>query len=405
MIPYDYQIELAKQAYAILAQHALVYLACEERTGKTLTALLVANSCSNVSNVLVVTKKNALEGWNKTLIAYSPNLKAKYTIINYHSISKLPKGYKPDLVILDEAHNYISGYPKPSAMHAALIPICFRKPIIYISATPHAQGYQQLYHQLSLSSWSPWARFNNFYHWFEVYGVPTYTYLHNREVKQYTVVKDEEVLAAVSHLFVTKTRKELGFAYEPGDKVHLIALDKSTKKLYNTLSKDKVATISCCGVQYQYLLDTVTKVRTALHMLEGGVAKIDRNYLVLDNREKIDYILEEWGDKESVVIFYNYIAEETKLRDAFKYATILQATSFAEGIDLSSYETLIVYSQDFSTARHTQRRARQANKNRNTPIVVHFLLVENAVSQDVYTAVSINKVNYVDSTYQRKELI
>ena len=101
---------------------------------------------------------------------------------------------------------------------------------------------------------------------------------------------------------------------------------------------------------------------------------------------------------------YNYKAEETKLQKRFQNAKLLQATSYAEGVDLHEYSDLVIYSQDFSTARHTQRRARQANKNRSEPIHVHFLLVKGGISEQVYKTVSINKKNYVDSVFERKRL-
>ena len=93
-----------------------------------------------------------------------------------------------------------------------------------------------------------------------------------------------------------------------------------------------------------------------------------------------------------------------KLRSYFKKATILQGTSYAEGIDLAHKDTIIIYSQDFSTARHSQRRARQAAKHRDRSITVHFLLVKKAVSEQVYNTVSINKQNFIDSVFERNTL-
>ncbi len=139
-------------------------------------------------------------------------------------------------------------------------------------------------------------------------------------------------------------------------------------------------------------------------MLEGGVAKIDKQYLVLANREKIDFILRTFGDTEDLVIMYNYIAEQTKLEEVFKKARILQATSFAEGVDLHRHKHLVIYSQDFSTARHTQRRARQANMKRDTPITVHYLLVKKGLSEQVYNTVSVNKRNFVDSVFAKDKI-
>ena len=56
MKPYDHQVTIAKQAISIIKEHMIIYLAMEERTGKTLTSILVCEGI-NVQNVLVITKK------------------------------------------------------------------------------------------------------------------------------------------------------------------------------------------------------------------------------------------------------------------------------------------------------------------------------------------------------------
>lgn len=394
MKPYNHQLVIAEQATAILKEHMIVYLAMEERTGKTLTAILVAEQI-NVERVLVITKKKALSGWHDTVAAYKP---AKdFEITNYHQVDKASGTH--DLVIIDEAHSYISGYPKTSKMWASIKAAAKGKPIIYLSATPYAQGYQLLFHQFAISDWSPWRKYKNFYQWFAVYGVAKSLYANGRQIPQYNTVLPQ-VFETVAHLFITKTRKELDFEHEPEDVVHYVELDTQTKKLYNQLVDERIAKV----VDQELICDTVMKLRTSLHMLEGGVAKIDSTYIVLPNQEKIDFILANFGDSPDVVIMYQYIAEKTKLEKHFKKATILQATSYAEGVDLSSYAHLIIYSQDWSTARHSQRRARQANMARKEPIKVHFLLSAKAISEQVYTAVAKNKVNYIDSLYTGERL-
>ena len=68
------------------------------------------------------------------------------------------------------------------------------------------------------------------------------------------------------------------------------------------------------------------------------------------------------------------------------------------------YKHLVIYSQNWSTAQHTQRRARQANKERKEPILVHFLLMKNAISDQVYKTVALNKRNFVDSVFKRTKV-
>jgi hypothetical protein len=209
----------------------------------------------------------------------------------------------------------------------------------------------------------------------------------------------ESTYSSVSHLFVSYTREELEFDYEPNDVLHYVTLDDSTRDMYNSAMKDEMLTI--CG-ELTIPLDSVMKLRTSLHMLEGGVAKMGDDYIQLVNSEKIDAILKDFGDSPQLVIMYQYIAEGLKLKSRFKKALILQATSYAEGIDLSMYKHLVVYSMDFSSARHSQRRARQANKNRDSAIDVHFYLVKGGISEQVYTTVAKNKQNYIDKYFKRE---
>lgn len=391
--PWPYQEELSNEALEIIRANGLVYLAMEERTGKTITALLVAEK-SEVKHILIVTKKKASADWKKTLS--NMTLTKKYFLATYHMLKDVPVDAF-DLVLLDESHNYISSYPKPGKIWKELRPLVKMKPIVYISATPHAQGPQMLYHQFALCSWSPWAKHSNFYSWFQIYGKPYTREINGINIPQYDRAHEEMILNCVRHLFITKTREELGFEHEPEDELHFIELANNTKAVYNILVKDELIELSVGML----VADNKSKMRTSLHQLEGGTIKIDNDYFVLGNTEKVDYILNNFGDREDLVIMYNFKAELTKLQQHFKKAALLQATSYAEGVDLHKYSDLVIYSQDYSTARHTQRRARQCNKERDTPITVHYLLVKKGISEQVYKTVSVNKKNYVDSVFNK----
>lgn len=396
MKPRQYQLDFTEQAIKIIKENMLVYLAMEERCGKTLVAIMTCEAI-DVQRILVLTKKKGIKGWEDTLTKFK-HIK-HYTVTNYHQAKKFnPKDY--DLVILDEAHNYISNFPKRSATWKAVRHLTKGKPLIYLSATPYAQGVQLLFNQLALSDWSPFRQWSSPYSWFRDFGIPDPIYLYGRSVETYKKFRTEEVLGYVRHLFIKARRKELGFKHEPKDKLHYFELSDNVREVYNTLLKAKCIILN----DKELLCDTSLKLRCSLHMLEGGVAKIGNEYIILGNTEKIEYIKYHWGDSKNMVIMYNYIAEGQKLAKHFKNATILQATSNAEAIDLYNKEHLIIYSQDFSTARHVQRRARQANMKRETPITVHFLLVKKAISEQVYKTVSINKQNFVDSVFQKEQL-
>lgn len=391
MKPYDYQVQVAKEGLPVLQNHGAVYFAMEERTGKTLTSMVLAELV-RAKRVLIITKAKALPGWLSTIEQYSSL--TEFAAVSWHQAYKVNTHF--DLVILDEAHAFISGYPKPGKICKEVRALVYGKPIIYLSATPYAQGPQLLYHQFAMWCKSPWGKYKNFYQWHRVYGKPYYVEINGIKVNQYDRVHDDKVLADVQHVFIAKTRAELGFEQEPEDKLHYIELGEVTKRVYNTIVKDQLVELKAGWL----VCDTASKLRYSLHQLEGGTAKIDNKHIVLANREKIDYILSTWGDSKDLVIMYNYKAEAVKLAEVFKNAVLLQATSYAEGVDLSMYKHLVIYSQDFSTAKHTQRRARQANKKRTEAITVHFLLVKGGISARVYQVVSKNKKNFVDKVFE-----
>mgnify|MGYP003605597641 CR=1 FL=1 len=397
MKPYQHQIDISDKAYEILKSKLIVYLSMEERTGKTLTSILLCEK-TKANNILVITKKKALEGWQDTLQKFK-EINKNYTCINYESLHKLDSTKTYDLIIIDEAHANLSAYPKVGAIWKSVYKLTKGKPIIFLSATPSAQTYAQLYHQMKLSSWSPWIKFKNFYDWHRVYGIPKSIYAAGRQIMQYNEVKVDKVEADVKELFISYTRKELGFEHEPKDIIHYVELSEPTKRRYNELNKDSIIK------ELGYVADTPMKLLQGLYQLEGGTLKIDENRSIrLDTKEKIDYIKSMFGDTTDLVIFYHFKEEEMKLKIHFENALILQATSFAEGVDLSMYKTLVIYSMDFSTARYSQRRARQANMKRDTPIDVHYLLVKSGISEQVYNTVAVNKTNFIDRYFNRSSL-
>lgn len=393
MKPYNYQEELSDQGVVKLAAHGAVYLAMEERTGKSLTSLLIAEKLE-LQRVVVITKAKAMPDWLKLVAAYTSDL--KITISSYHQAYKLDRN-SFDIAILDEAHALISGYPKPGKICKEIRSLVYGLPIVYLSATPHAQSYSQLFHQFAMWRNSPWTMHKNFYQWFRQYGKPYSLLVNGIDIPQYDRTNEALVLGVTQDIFITKTRQELGFEQEPEDVIHYIELGEDTKWVYNKLVDDNVVELKA-GL---LVCDNASKLRFSLHQLEGGTVKIEDSPVVLANQEKAGYILRCWGDSEELVIMYHYKAELIKLSELFKKATLLQATAYAEGVDLSMYKHLVIYSQDFSTAKHTQRRARQANKNRAEEIKVHYLLVKGACSERAYKTVSKNKKNFVDTVFTR----
>jgi len=416
--PYPHQIEKAEECWNILKQTGYVYLAGEPRSGKTLTSLLVAEKSTKVKGVLILTKKAAIPGWEKFL--NWAELTHYYTVTNYEQVGKWdnakrkailklnPNDYQ--LVIIDESHN-LGTTGKPSGRYKTIKSLCYNMPHIHLSGTAIVESPNSIYHQMSISKFNPF-KFKNFYDFFRKYGEPYYIKAAGREIAQYDRFKPE-LLDEIDKFTIYMTQEDAGISKEVQaiDKIHYVKLSLSTKKFYNTLQNDNIAKVhqymfSCRAIadkQYDLVCDTTMKLRTSLHMLESGVAKIDNEYIELGNTEKVDYIKNTFGDTEDVGIMCHFVGERRLLEKHFKKAAIYSSSSHAEGVDLSNLKHFIIMSSDYSGSKFIQRRDRIINSNGSNTTIVNHILVKKAISEQVYKNVS-KKKDFNNSTYKRETI-
>ena len=400
-----HQISIGEEAIDILQDNGWVYLGMEERTRKTGVAIWMCENL-HINRILVVTPSKAIRGWEEH-IANLP-IEREYDIISMDSLSKATGKY--DMVIVDEAHNFGSttrtkkkGHKTATGSSRRLVLKKLAKglPIIFMSATPSAQGWYQLYEQLGISSWSPWKRYKTFYSWFDDYGIPEVVYTKSGPRTKRVAVKEDMVKKDLQGKMVTYTREQLGFEQTITDKVHLISPPEIFKAAYNSFVKTRALRIGEALV----VSDTKQNLRSKLHQMEGGTIKYINedgveDTIILQTLFKIDYIKANWEDTSKLAIMYNYIAEGALLKQHFKNAEILQGTSYAEGVNLSHIDTIVVYSMDFKTVKYIQRRARQVDMHAKGEIVIHYLNIDKAISSEVYETVAKNKANYTDKHYQ-----
>lgn len=409
--PYPHQVKFAELVYNQLAAAGYVYLAGKPRSGKTLTAILACEkSTKRILRVLVITKKNAISGWEKFI---SSDLKHTYFITNYEQMHKYKKGAF-DLVIVDESHR-LGKLGKPSAQYKAIKKVCWEIPHIHLSGTAIVESPAGIYHQMSISKYSPF-KMKNFYDFHRIYGDKYYIKAAGREIAQYDRVKDT-LMPEVDKFTIYMTQEDAGISKElqAVDKLHYVELSKSTKELYNTLQKDRIIKVDESmfknnkHAHASYLnerdlvADTTMKLRTSLHMMESGVAKVDDDYIMLGNTEKIDYIKKEFGDVDGLGIMCHFIGERTLLAKHFKNAKIYSSNGHAEGVDLSHLDHFVILSADYSGSKFIQRKDRIVNMEGSKSLTVHHILVKGAISEQVYKKVS-KKEDFNNSTYVSTEI-
>lgn len=400
----DYQEQISNNADEILQEHGLVYLALEVRTGKTLTAIATAQKFG-ANNILFVTKKKAINDIQAQAEAFG----VKIFATNYEQLHNLSAEY--DLIIIDEAHS-IGAFPVPSLRAKELKRICVGKPVIYLSGTPTPESYSQIYHQLWVSSFSPFKQYKNFYAWSKDYVNVRQKWISGRAHNDYTDANITKIKQETDHLMITFTQEDAGFESFVNENILYVKMSELTYKLANRLRIDKIVKNSEGQV---IMADTAVKLMQKLHQIYSGSIICDepeREAKAFDYT-KAEFIKQYFQDKK-IAIFYKFKAElyilmfvfgkeigfdvEGFNNDSFRVIA-LQIVSGREGINLSKAEALIFYNIDFSATSYWQARARLQTKDREKDAQIYWVFSEGGIEDKIYKAVC-DKKDYTLSHFK-----
>ena len=424
-----YLIPIIEQGKEILQKYHIVYLAMETRTGKTLAALTIAYELG-FKRILFTTKLKAIGSIKsdvKKLTDAGYDLEA--TVINFESLHKV-KG-RPDIIIIDEAHS-LGAFPKPSIRTKRLRVLAAQLPIIYLSATPTPESYSQIYHQLWVSSFSPFKNIVN------RHGVPSfYSWAHKTDENgksMYVTIKEirigggskcndyshadrKAIKAATGHLFLTFTQAQAGFTQVVEEQVHLVPMAPAVDVIIKRLINDRVVEVDAGDGVFEIVADTPVRLQSLHHQLSSGSVIDDSGcYRVLDYSKAI-YIKDNFDGSKAV--FYKFKSEKTILLAIFPHATespedfengksdiiVLQYVSGREGIDLRSAKHTIFFNIDYSYLSYSQSMNRFQSLHRDTPAIIHFLFNASPLGIEQKIMVALKKKSNYTSVYYKKDYI
>lgn len=391
----DYQIEIIKKATAVVSKSKFVYLSMQVRTGKTLTAMGVANNL-NIGRMLFVTKKKAMSSIQEDYNKLNPNY--DIVIINYESLHKIQGKF--DLIVLDEAHS-MGAYPKPSKRAKQVKDIILiNKPyVILMSGTPTPESFSQMYHQVYSCPNNPFKHHANFYKFAKEYVNVFQKRIGAMPHNDYTQGK-ETILDEMKPYMISYTQKEAGFKVETIEKVLKVKMDFTTYQLIKKLKKDLVIKGKTGEV---ILADTGVKLMSKVHQMFSGTVKFESgNSLVLDT-SKAQFIATQFKNKK-LGIFYKFKAEYDALKsvlgdtlttqlEEFKTtdkSIALQIVSGREGISLKEADYLVYYNIDFSALSYWQSRDRMTTKD-SRKNYVYWIFADKGIEDKIYKTVSKKK--------------
>ncbi len=301
-----YQLEISEKAVNILNKNKIVYLSMQVRTGKTLTALNIAN-LYKAKNVLFLTKKKAIKS---ILDDYSNfNFTFDITVLNDESIHKL--GLDFDFVIHDEHHRF-GAFPKPNKSAKIFKQKYSNLPMVFLSGTPFPESYSQVFHQFWISNYSPFKE-NNFYKWAKNYVNVKLKYLGYANVNDYSEANYDKIKPIIDKYLVTFTQKQAGFETNVNENILYCDMNSLTYDLCEKLKNDLVIE----GKNEVVLADTSVKLQSKLHQLYSGTVKFESGKRKVLDYSKAEFIKERFKNNK-IGIFYKFKAEYDALKEIYK---------------------------------------------------------------------------------------
>jgi hypothetical protein len=399
----DYQQDLSDKACTILSQNRMVYFSIEVRCGKTLIALETCKKFG-ASSVLFITKIKAFQSIQSDYDNFGYTFDIK--IINKESIHKIESN-NFDVVIYDEAHQYGS-FPKPGTNQKIMVKRFANIACILMTGTSTPESFSQIYHQLQLSSNSPYKNYKNFYQWAKDYVQVKQRNLGYAVVADYSDADSVGIMADMNPFTLRFTQKESGFVSKVNEIVLSVKMQDRTYEIIKRLKRDFVVT----GSNGVILADTGVKLMQKEHQLTSGTVKLEDGKSIILDDSKARFILNKF-QSDKIAIFYKYVAQLQNLKnvigdrlttDLEEFNTTdkwiaLQFVSGREGINLSKADFLVMAEIDFSAVTYWQARDRMTTINRKENIV-YWIMAEKSIEQKIYKLVQ-SKKNFTTMHYER----
>tara|TARA_A100000171_G_scaffold11809_1_gene9673 strand:+ start:6490 stop:7722 length:1233 start_codon:yes stop_codon:yes gene_type:complete len=401
----DYQEDIIDRGTSVMRKHRMLYLSMEVRTGKTLTAMGIAQSLG-IKKMLFITKKKAISSIESDYQMLSPGF--EIIVINYESLHKIDT-VGVDLVVCDEAHS-MGAFPKPSkrAKQVKEIVTVRRPYVILLSGTPTPESYSQMYHQVYGIPTNPFAGYKNFYRFADDHVRVTTRRINGFMTNDYSRGRDS-IIQQMQPYTISYSQKEAGFKSTIEEDVMRVRMNPITYSMCNTLKKTFVLE----GSDEVVLADTQVKLMQKLHQMYSGTVKFESGNSMVFDKSKAEFIYSKFEGKK-IGIFYKFKEELNAIKEVFGddvvtelddfnstdcKAIALQIVSGREGISLRNADYIVYYNIDFSATSYWQSRDRMTTKER-AHNKVYWIFSENGIEDKIYKAVC-KKKDYIIRHFER----
>lgn len=398
----QYQDDTVDKALPILTELQLVVLNMECRTGKTFTALKLADKVKP-KKLLFITPKSAFLTVKEDIETFNP--KFGVDVINIESLHKMGNDY--DLVIFDEYHNL--RYTGKVQLKTKKFNPYSHLPRICLTATLFPEGFSSAYSLFGRE----FSEYENFYKWFEHFGIKETKYFGRKRAIVYEKTHREKIFKRINKYIIAVTQEDAGFTQIAQEQIHLVK-SKRVEAACRILIEDKIIKYSGDADDI-YVADNISKEASAIHQMQGGTLKIsDDNFLIIDPY-KVEYIANNFSGK--IAIYYNFKAEleliKNNMPDNWKCCMTVkelresdgdcyfpgQFRSKREGVTLDFCNVLIFYGMPHANLSYLQSKERLLTRNKEEESIVHFLITE--FENEIYNTVKYDKGKFNSESYKQ----
>ena len=398
----EYQETISDECVDKIIDYGICYLQVEVRCGKTHISLEAARKLG-ANNVLFITKKKAISSIQDDYIAAGHTF--NINIINNESLHKVTGDF--DIIISDEHHRNGS-FPKPNKSTKQIKERWAHLPMIFLSGTPNAESYSQIYHQYWVSNRSPFKQWPTFYKWAKDFVKITTRNFGYADVKDYSDADYTKIKPYIDKHIITFTQKQAGFETNVNEHILHCDMSDATYDLIHKLKRDKVVQ----GKAGVIVADSAVKLQNKIHQLCGGSVILEDGTTCIIDHSKAKFIRDKFKDKK-IGIFYKYKGELSILRTIYgdnlctnleefngsDKNIALQIVSGREGISLKEADALVYFSIDFSAISYWQSRDRMTFMDRKEN-EVYWVFARKGIEAKIYKSV-MNKKKYTVNTFRK----
>lgn len=359
----------------------------EQRTGKTLTALAIADEL-NLPRVLIVCPPKAVPEWERQ-IAEHWSTTAEVKIHTMGELAdpkrnrKLKRWIAGNLVIADETHRVksISGL-NSRRLRSVSRSAQYR---LALTGTPTGQGPQDLWAQFDFLDPTIFGKWSEFRALYCIMG----GYRGKKVVGQKNQAQMEQIVA--QHSYRVSMREVNPQLIRVQNRVIKTPLTGELAA-YRSMAEELVAEVKGKKVSTELIVTQVLKLQ---QITGGSILDSDGTPLEVGD-SKLRLLL---GIKERpLVIVYRFLHEFERIRQAAPGTVqsirggentfdpehpadwILLQVQSGESLDLSAAKSMVFYSWDYSHFRHSQVRARILVYN-STKVTYYYLVMVNTIDE------------------------